>query len=227
MRWLFAMIGYVSTATLITAAAAVGYLWSNDRLDDEKMFRMVALLHDVNIQRIANETDPATGEVPPEEPSLADVQRKREVIARDYEVKQEALKRGKQVFDHSFNQLKTATDRFNQLAEELEERLRQEGQLASKQSVSKVVQNLELLRPMQAKEEIRKILKEPDGVDDVIVLMNSMTTTKLKRILQQFQTPEELEELHMIHQVMLDGGPQQEVFSRALMELDKLESSKP
>ncbi|TWT77221.1 hypothetical protein Pla123a_18760 [Posidoniimonas polymericola] len=224
MRMLMTLVGYVCTATVLSVTLGLAYLYGTNRVDDEKMFRMVALLHDVDVDRIAEETGVAAEEIPDEEPSPEDVRLRRQILARNHEVKMEALKRGKLNFDASLSALITEKDRFDEIATKLQKELEEEGELSNKQSVQKVVQNLELMKADQAKEELRRILQEEDGVADVIKLTKTMNTNKLKKILQRFILPEEQEELHTILQSMLNGGPQQEVFENALEELNKLKS---
>ncbi|TWT31218.1 hypothetical protein KOR34_45940 [Posidoniimonas corsicana] len=224
MRMLMTLVGYVCTATVVSATLGLAYLYSSNRVDDEKLFRVVALLHDVDIDRIAEETEVATEEIPSEEPSPEEVEWRRQILARNHEVKLEALKRNKLNFDASLNALITEKARFDEIASKLEQQLEEEGELSNKQSVLKVVQNLELMKPDQAKEELKRILAEEDGVNNVIKLTGSMNTGKLKKILQRFTEEGEQEELHAIIQSMLNGGPQQEVFQDALEELNKLKS---
>lgn len=224
MKMLVAIIGYASTATVISASLGVSYLWSAGRLDDEKVFRMVALLHDVDIEKIAHDATDDTNETPPEEPSPDDIEWRRQVMLRNYELKMQALKRSKQNFDASIAELITQTDRFHELAVELENRLEEEGEEAARRSMQQVVQNLELMKPDQAKDELLKILEGEEGVQNTIKIMNAMTTAKLKKILQQFQTADEKEKLHQIYEEMLAGGGQQEVFQNALEELQRLKS---
>jgi hypothetical protein len=44
IQLLFALIGYVCTATVITLALGLFYLWRTDRLNDENMFRLPTAL---------------------------------------------------------------------------------------------------------------------------------------------------------------------------------------
>lgn len=225
MRLIGALIGYLCTAAVITLALGVGYLWSTNRLDDERMFRMVALLHDVDIDRIQNESESETaGEVPEEEPSPEDVEWQRQVLARNHELKAEALKRNKLIFDASYNRLVTDRKRFDEIASKLETRLKQDGELASKKNLDQVVHILELQKPDQGKDELLQILEEDNGIEDAIKIINKMSQAKLKKIVQQFQTTEEKEKLHTMLGVMLQGGLQKEIFESALEELGKLRS---
>ncbi|MEM6797948.1 MAG: hypothetical protein AAF589_00405, partial [Planctomycetota bacterium] len=211
MRMLGALIGYLCTATVLSAAFGFAYLWQTERLDDEKVFRIVALMHDVDIDALEAEETADDAVTPEEEPSLDDIVRYRAVIARNYEVKQDALRRGRQLFDQSYEQIKEEMRRLAETVAELDNRIQQEGELANKEAVSKVVRDIEAVSPDTGKELLRRRLKEPEGLADVIKLMNAMSTGKLKKILLKFRTAEELDDLHRIHSTELEGGPKQAV----------------
>ncbi|HEY4235038.1 MAG TPA: hypothetical protein VGM76_16515, partial [Lacipirellulaceae bacterium] len=67
---LFPLLGYLATATVITVALGVGYLWHTERLTDDKMFRVIALLEGVDLQQLADAPKKTDEEVPPEEASM-------------------------------------------------------------------------------------------------------------------------------------------------------------
>ncbi|MEM8864209.1 MAG: hypothetical protein AAGF31_01530 [Planctomycetota bacterium] len=221
------LVGYLSTATVLSAVIGFGYLWQTRRLDDEKLFRIVALVHDVDIDALAAEQEDNANEVPPEEPSLDDIAGYQAIAARNFEVKNDALKRGSDAFNHAFRRLKTATDHFSELSNKIETELKSQGELSSKEAISKVVRDLELLGPEEAKQQLLRTLDDKDGMNDVILLMNAMSTGKLKSILKKFKSQEELDALHEIHRVMLSGGPQAQGMEAALRELQSLKSQRP
>src|SRR5687767_4881690 len=97
---LLALVGYLCVATVITLALIVGYLWNTDQLNEDKIFRMVALLHDVDLQQIAEAQQKTPDEVPPEEPTLNDMLHHQQIQDRNFEVKLLALQRGRQEYDH-------------------------------------------------------------------------------------------------------------------------------
>ena len=84
VRLLFALIGYVATATVITMALGLAYLWRTDRLTDEKIFRITALMQGVDIEQIAAAEKGTEGEVPPEEPSVDDIANQQQIFDRNY-----------------------------------------------------------------------------------------------------------------------------------------------
>lgn len=234
MRFLLAMIGYLAVATVIAVALGVGYLWQTDLLNDDKVFRIVALVHDVDVEGAVRDQgdNPLTPGAPDEEPSLDELQNLREVALRDFEVKQSALEQGQNEFTHLLEQLGEARDRFDAMARELDERIKQESELAGKESVASVVRDLRSVKADRAKELLLRVLDDGRGgaeaervaMDNVIRLMNAMPTNTLTNILKKFQTEEELDKLHAIHQLMLEGGPKQEALEELQRQLQNRES---
>jgi len=227
MRALTLLIGYLATATVLSATLGFAYLWQTQRLDDEKVFRIMALMHDVDIDGLAEEEVSDESEVPSEEPSMDDIQRYRAIADRNFEVKQDALKRGRQEFEKALRDIEEEKRRFKELTDKLEAELQREGELSSKEAVAKVVRDLELIKPEYAKGLLLRTLKQPDGMKDVILLMNAMSTSKLKKILAVFRTEEELDDLHEIHLTMLNGGAGKGVLEEALRQLKGLKGGRP
>ncbi|WP_442484904.1 hypothetical protein [Aeoliella sp. SH292] len=208
MRALFSLIGYVSTATLIAAAIGLLYLRHSQLITNEKVFRMVAVMHDVDLNKIAEGDKSKEKEVPPEEASLDDMAMIREVKLRDYEVKMNALEVGKQEFERSFRDINEGRQRYDQMAKELEERLNQQKELSSKENLNAVVTALESMGPSEAKKLLLMFFNEPGGKRDVILLMKAMQPNKLKKVLMQFKTEAELKDYHELQRLMLEGYPE-------------------
>jgi hypothetical protein len=221
---LFAIVGYVSTATVVTAVLGIAYLWHTDRLNDEKTFRMVALLQDVDLQQLGEARKGTEPEVPPEELSLDEVLQHQHVLDRNFEVKLLALQRGRQEYEHQLRQLKEQTERYDRLAQEWQDKLKQQEQLTTQENVAKVVRDLEQVKPATAKDLLMRWVKE-DRMDDVILLMNKMSENKMGKILKTFESPEELDKLHEIHQRMINGGQDNPAINAAIGELKTLKGA--
>lgn len=207
MRLLFSIVGHLATATVLAVVIGCAYLWQSNMLTNEKVFRIVAVLHGIDLEAIAAEEATRGEETPPEETSLDEISRLREVKLRNYEVKLNALKQGRQDFDTSFRRISEATARFDRLAKELEDRLKKQGELSTKENLAAVVNQLQSLKPEEAKQQLLMYLDKPQGEQDVITLMKSMRDGELRKILQRFKTPEELQKLHKLHSLMLQGYP--------------------
>jgi hypothetical protein len=215
---LMALVAYVCVATVITASLIAGYLWYTERLNDEKVFRIVALLHDVDLEQIAKANQEASDKVPPEEPSLEDVLRHQQIQDRNFEVKLLALQRGRQEYDQRLQLLKEETARYDRLAHDWQSRLKKQEELTTQENLAKVVAQIEQIRPPVGKELLLRWIDE-GRMDDAILLMNKMAESKLAKILKEFATDEELNKLHDIHQRILAGGTEAPQLEEALGEL--------
>lgn len=212
---LSALVAYVCIASVISLALGLGYLWHTDRLDDEKIFRIMALLHDVDLNQIAESHRENSDAVPSEEPSITEVSLYQQVLDRNHEVKLLALQRGSQEYHHRFQQLKEQADRNDRLAQDLQSRLKQQQELTTQENVAKVVSQLEQLKPDIAKESLMRWIAE-GRMDDAILLMGKMSEQKLSKILKEFETPEELDKLHELHERILGQGVVDSPLEKAL-----------
>jgi hypothetical protein len=213
-----ALIGYFCVATVITLALALGYLWHTDQINPEKAFRIVALLQDVDLEQLATAQHKTGDDVPPEEPSLDDMLRHQQVQDRNFEVKQLALQRGRQEYDHRLQLLKEQTDRYDRLATEWQSRWKKEQELTTQENLAKIVAQIEQLRADNGKAMLVRWIDE-GRMDDAILLMSKMSENKLGRILKTFETEEELNKLHEIHQRIISSGPANSQLEKALGEM--------
>jgi hypothetical protein len=213
------LVGYVCTATVMAALVGLVYLWHTDRLSDQKVFRMMTLFHDIDLTQLAEAQRKKSDEVPPEEVSLDEALRRQQVMDRNFEVKLVSLRREKQEFDHSRQQLTETIDRYDRIAQDWQNKFKQQEELSNQQNLSTVVSQLEAINPPQAKDALLRWVK--DGkTDDAILLMSKMSESKLKKILQRFQTPEELTTLYEIHRRIIDKGQKSKAFDEVIEEFN-------
>jgi hypothetical protein len=218
---LFPLLGYLATATVITVALGLGYLWRTERLTDDKMFRVIALLEGVDLQQIADSQKKTDEEIPAEEPSMDAVVGRQQILDRNYEVKLLELKRGRQEYDNKLQQLKVESERYDQLARTWQDKLTQQEQLTAQENMAKVVSDLEQVKPATAKDLLMRWIAE-DRMPDVITLLGKMAENKKGKILNSFTTSEELDKLHQIHRLMIESTASKDQLSKALGELKQV-----
>jgi hypothetical protein len=222
VQLVFGLIAYVCVATMITLLLGLGYLWQTDRLNNEKVFRMVALLHDVELHQPGESREHSSDDVPPEEASLEDVMHYQQIQDRNFEVKSLALQRGRQEYDHRLQELKVQTDRYDRLANDWQSRLTKQEELTTQENLASVVSQLEQVKADKGKALLMLWINE-GRMDDAILLMSKMSESKLAKILKTFETDEELDKLHEIHQRIIGSGGTPQL-QEALQELKALES---
>lgn len=220
---LLALIGYFCVATVISAGLGYGYLRHSGKLDDETMFRVVALVQGVDLDAIDKASQDKATEVPPEEPSFQDQRRQSQQASLAFDAKQKQLSVSLVNFDYHLKQINSATDHYARLRAEVEQYLRQQSDLVLNAKVKEVRDQIASLSPTQAKPILLKYITD-NRVDDVIMLLGSMKPKDRQDILKQFKTEEDLEMLYRIQRKMLAGDPTKPFIDDKLRELEQLKS---
>jgi hypothetical protein len=219
---LFGLIAYFCVATVITLGLIVAYWWRTDRLTNDKIFRVMAVLQDVDLQKMATVEKKSPDEVPPAEPSVNEVMHNQQLMDRNFEVKQLALERGKQEYNARWQLLVDKTDRYDQVARSWQARLKQEQELTTQQNLATVVNQLQQLAPEKAKEQLMLFIEE-DKMDDAILLMSKMSEGNLKKILKTLETEKELAKFHEMHVRIMQRGAENKDLEKTLGQLDALD----
>jgi hypothetical protein len=224
LRILLPLIGYVCVATVVSGALAYGYLVKSGKLDDEKLFRITAILQDVDLEEIEQEGDAAEPEIPPEEPSYDQQRRQYQTVSLQFDVKEKQLADALVDFDYQLKRLGGATEQYSRLRAEVEEYLVKQRNLVLSEEMQKVRKQLESLIPKkQAKPILIKYVTD-DRVDDVIMLLGSMKPRDQEAILRTFDSDEDLEMLYRIQRKMLAGEPAKPFIDAQLQALEQLKA---
>jgi hypothetical protein len=224
IRILFPLIGYACVATVISGAIAYGYLVKSGKLDDEKLFRITAILQDVDLEEIEQESHAEEPGTPPEEPSYEQQRRQYQTISLQFDVKEKQLADSLVDFDYQLKRLSGATEQYSRLRAEVEEYLVKQGNLVLSEEMQKVRKQLESLIPKkQAKPILIKYITD-DRIDDVIMLLGSMKPRDQEAILRTFDAPEDLEMLYRIQRKMLAGEPAKPFIDSQLQALEQLKA---
>ena len=222
IRIMFPLIGYFCTATVITLVAGLGYLRSSEVLDDEHVFRIVSILHGIDLENIAESHDPSEDEVPPEESSYDQQIEYRQVESLHLQSKQDDLEQQLGVFKDQFKQLNVKTARYRNFKDEVEKYLENQKQRAIESGLVSVRNHLQNLHPMkQAKPLLVQWIKENSTVD-VILLLNSLPDRSRREIILTFNQPEDIEMLKIIYEQMLAGHPEKTYIDGKLKDLQQL-----
>ena len=218
LRLLFAVVGYTCVATVITIAAGAGYLLQSGQLTDEKMFRIMAILHNVDLEKMAASQAPKEGDVPDEEPSYDQLQRHRQLSSRDFEVRNQTLNTSVATFLAKLDLLTIERQQYSELADNLKSRLEQTREEARNAGLTRARQDIEQLKPAVAKDLLMK-MNEDGNLDQVVLLLTEMSQTAITDILQKFRTVKDLEFLDAIHQKLIQGYPETPVIDQVEGEL--------
>jgi hypothetical protein len=207
IRILFPLVGFFCTATVLTGVASYGYLRNMGILDDEKIFHIVALLNDVDLEKISDQHSDKEPDVPPEEMSHEQGQQLMQVAALHLQSKKDDLDKQLEQFQAKLQQMTAENNRYQGFKREVElylQKVKDEAEDSGLLAVRNQIQNL--IPKKQAKPILVSWIKE-EKTRQVIQLLNGMPAKKRTDILKTFDTPEDLEMLAKIQQQMLDGDP--------------------
>jgi hypothetical protein len=224
IRILFPLVGFFCTATVVTGVACYGYLRHMEVLDDDKLFRIIAILNDVDLEKIAEQRKSKEPDVPPEELSYEQGQNQLQVAALQLQSKRDDLNKQLTEFEAKFRQLNTENDRSQAFKNEVVlylEKVKKEAEDSGLLGVRNQLQNLTPKK--QAKPLLIGMIK--DGrTQQVILLLNGMSAKKRSDILKTFDSHEDLEMLSEIQKQMLDGDPIKPFVEQQLQKLNNNDS---
>lgn len=222
IRLLFPLIGYISTATVITLVAGFGYMRSKGMLDDEAMFHIVSAIHGVDLDKIAESQKTDVDDVPPEESSYDQQIEYSQVAKLQLQAKQDFLEKERSDFQADFTRLGTEMARYRSFQQEVEQYLKQREEIALDSGLVAVRNQIQNLTPKkQAKPLLVQWIKE-GRIDDVILLLNGLSDRSRREIILTFDTPEDIDMLKKIYEQMLDGRPEKTFIENKLNELQQI-----
>jgi hypothetical protein len=204
-RFLLAVIGYICVGTVVSAAVGGVYLWSSGRVNNDKIFRMLALIHDVelNPEKTTAQRDKqgdALGTM-----SYEDIEEARKVKSRILELKMQSLNKGLSQVTFERDELTKDKERYVLLRTSFEQRLKELQTETENKGYADVRLIWENVSPKKAKEQILKMV-EADEMEDVVHILSEMPIGKRAKIVSQFSTPEETEVMDKLLRMIREGG---------------------
>lgn len=204
--WLTTAALYFSLATVLAQAAALTALWARGALDRDRLYRVVAALHGLDVVTMHARIAARKSAVNEEQTPLADRLADQELSSLDLDLRDLAVREGRQdlqdleatVRDQwlALQTTKSAFDtQLKDLAEEQQSTARRELQ-----------RTIEAMRPNQAKDQLLKMLGD-HAMGDVVAIVTAMPVDKRKKIIAEFKAGTDAEQLHEILKNIRAGEP--------------------
>lgn len=204
---LAALVAYLCVGTILTQAIGLGYLWSAGKLDRDKLFQMLAVVHGVELpekqeeQRVKDE--PFAGP----QPSFEDFERMRKTRARYLELKTEALTKGLHQLQFNREQYTQDLGRYERIRQDFNRELARLNRDAQSEGVAAVRLIWENIKPKLAKEQIMQMVDQGE-LDDVVVILSQMPIGKRAKIVSVFTTDRELAVMDELMRKIRQGEPE-------------------
>lgn len=208
------LLVYFCAATLVAELIIAAYLWSAWKLDGQKLARIAAVAQGIELPLEAVD-DGAVDAVPPEEISYDEIIDRRALLSRNLELRELALKNAlaqlallKREVQQQREEQRNESRQFAAEIEALKEAARAEG-------MEVVRSTLQSIKPSQAKEQLFEML-DNDEIDEVVLLLAEMPSSNRAKILAEFKTEQENEQLAEVLRRIRQGEPQTSIVDQAM-----------
>jgi len=209
---------YFCLATLLAQAVILGYLWFTWKLDREKLILILAVAQGIDLSTAQQPGEGGLDEVSPEQVSFQEILDHRAAMARDLELRELALKDELDQMRLQQKQLAESQQKHKQLTGAFQARVLALKEGAEARGRETVRLTLESIKPKQAKEQLVQML-EDGKTDEVVLLLAEMSESKRAKILGEFKTPEENQELGDVLRLIGQGEPESSIAEESQQQL--------
>jgi len=202
MRWAFV---YGCVATIIAEALLVFFLARSWQLDRERVIRTLAVAQGVDLSALEARAAAEQPDISREQPSYEQVLETRAVKVRHLELREQALTDA--LKDVALRQREVVEEKeaLAGLKKEFEAELLALEQQATSQGIEDTRAKLMAIKPDQAKLLLDDMLDQGE-IDTVVALLQGMPDTKASKIIGEFKTEKDLENIGEVLRRILEGG---------------------
>ena len=209
LRLAGAFVVYGCVATVIAQVmffTLVAHQWGVDRT---RLLQMLAIARGVDLAAMKAEADRELAGVSQEQVSHEEVLQTRAVNVHHLQLREQALRDGLDQLAYAQRRLSDEKEQYTNMRESFDAELlaMQEGAIA--QGADNARLKLESIKAKQAKALLVRMIAD-DELDDVVGLLASMPTQKSAKIMAEFKTEQEIEQLNEILRKIRKGFPQSE-----------------
>jgi hypothetical protein len=201
--------------TVLAQTLAVGALYFRGDVAPPKAMEILRALDGVDSDVIRDSISSRNKVIDLNIASFDEVMENRIASRLDFDLRETSLEKGRQeIVDLQFR-LKSAGERYEVLKRQFDANFSRLSQGAADERLLELQENLESMQPTQAKEQIQRLLagKSEDAfLNDVVSIFRAMSPDKRKRLLAEFQTPEETKLLNKVFDRIRRGLPDLQLF---------------
>jgi hypothetical protein len=210
LRGLVALAVYACVATVLAQAILIGYAVRTWGIDRQKAVQMLAIAYGIDLFAMHDRMRDDSDRDSPEQPSYEQILQTRAVKVRDLELREQALREGLDQLRLQQQEMADARKRYEQIKAAFDEQLAAIRDEAQAGGMDDARAKLEAIRPAQAKELLVQMIKDGE-MPGVVALLRDMPTMKAARIIGEFKTPEELEQIGEVLRLIREGHPAAEL----------------
>jgi hypothetical protein len=224
VRFTLPLVAYLCVGTVITAALGYGYLRRSGKLNDETMFRITALLHGIDLNELAKESETMVEGAPAEEASFDEQQAHVHATSLRFDAKQKQLSDSLVQFQYQVNRVTAARERYDALRADVENFLNSMETELTNSDLANVRAQIEVMDPKKQAKPLLVNYMAAGEVDLVVKLLGSMKASNRRAILLTFNTDEDIKMLKQMQEHMLNENPAKAKIAEQLETLEQLKA---
>lgn len=200
-------------ATVMTQMILMGYFATRGTLTGENLTKLIALVNGIDItgsrlQQILRDSEDR------EQPDFDEILEARKMKSYDMDIRLRSQKEFREELGLMLAELRTERERFDERLASFRRELQEIRQGIQRQGMQDVQRTLQALDPVQAKEQLL-IMYDDERIDEVVTIVQAMSTEKRKDILAEFVSKDEADKLAEILRRISEGIPTSSLIDKA------------
>jgi hypothetical protein len=225
-RQLAALLVYFAIGTTLSLLIGLAWLANSGALEREKLTQIAAIVRGIDLTAIREEVEAQREKINATQVSVEDVARARALKSFDLELREQALRTNILRVKADQTNLAEEKGRYETVEKSFQATLdsMRSGAIAANSENARLI--LENIKPKQAKEQIKLMIKEGQ-MKDVVALLSAMPVNKRAKIIGEFKTPEEAESVAELLELIREGVPEAPLIDETKKQLGQPLTSAP
>ena len=202
---LISLIGAVCVATVIAAVVLWMYYSKAWNVNHEHMVQALAILQGKSPESLIP-PPPVKKDKEGEQPAYDQILEARAMKARDLELREQAVRTNLQQLQSELNKIADEKNRVKLVSEEFQSKLNALQKSSTSTGMAINLVTLQTLKPKEAKTQITQMLEKGE-MDDVVRILSDMSDNKRAKLISEFKTSGEAEQIGEILRRIRQGQP--------------------
>jgi len=197
---------YFCIGQTLVIVVLLGAFIAKGHFTHHKLEQIAAVIQGVDLVELQHSIDESRAAAKQPQPSLRDLAEARALKSRDLELREQELRNQLNLIRQEQSKLTAEADRYQRIQTDFEQRLKtlREGTVATNFENARLI--LENMKPRQAKEQLQLMLDEGE-MKQAVVLISAMPVDKRAKIITEFKSEKESEELAEMLRLIRAGEP--------------------
>jgi hypothetical protein len=205
-RMIGQFFAYVCVATVLAQTIGLGYAWSRGKINGDKIFRMVAVAHDVDLKPAdfdERTVDPASDN---EDTSYEQRDRLKAIVSKNLDLRLQALDKGVENLAFDRRTIQDNWNNYERIKADFEQKWDQFRGSTQEAGLTEARLIWAKMKPKQVKNHIMSMV-DKGQINDVVVLLSGMPNDKRAKIIKDFTAKDEQDVLNDIVDLIRRGDP--------------------